>query len=164
MERVMNNVSIDVHKCTGCRNCELVCSYLHEGVFAPSLSRIRVVRILGHGLNGPGVCVNCGHPPCVEVCPTGAAHLDRTMPVIRIDEEECIGCGECVAACPFGAIDLNEEKGVAFTCDLCDGNPACVAVCNQGALTLGRGQRLAGLKRDIAAKARLAGIEAMGSE
>lgn len=160
----MNALSIDVHKCTGCRVCELVCSYLHEGVFAPSLSRIRVVRIMDRGLNVPVVCVNCAHPPCVEVCPTGAAHLDRAMSVVRIDEEECIGCGECVAACPFGAVELNDDKGVAFTCDLCDGTPACVANCIHGALSFGGVQRVAGLKRDIAAKARVAGIEAMSSE
>jgi len=130
----LRTLSIDAQKCTACRVCELVCSYKHEGAFAPSLSRIRVVRLHEKGLNVPVVCVNCARPACVEVCPTGAVRIDRNLSVVYIEEEECIGCGECVTACPFGAADFNEEKGVAFICDLCGGEPACVSNCLYGAL------------------------------
>lgn len=32
-------------KCLRCRLCELACSFTHEGVFSPSLSRIRGVKV-----------------------------------------------------------------------------------------------------------------------
>jgi len=148
----MDTLNIDAEKCTACRACELVCSFTHEGAFAPRLSRIRVVRFLGRGLNVPVVCVNCARPACVEVCPTGAAHIDRSVPVVRIDEEECTGCRDCIKACPFGAADFNDEKEVAFMCDLCDGEPACVDNCIYGALSFERVQTVAQRKRRATAE------------
>jgi len=149
----METLTINAEKCTSCRACELTCSFTKEGVFAPSLSRIRVVRFMNRGLSVPTVCVNCARPACVEVCPTEAAYIDRSVPVVRIDEEKCIGCGECVKACPFGAADFNEEKGVAYMCDLCDGNPACVSNCIYGALTFKPRYTVAEQKRRAAAEA-----------
>lgn len=145
-------LSIDAEKCTACRTCELVCSYKHEGVFALSLSRIRVVRLYEKGLNVPVVCVNCAQPACVEVCPTGAVRIDRNVGVVRIVEEECIGCGECITACPFGAADFNEEKGVAFICDLCGGEPICVSNCLYGALRFEPVRNVAQRKRRATAQ------------
>ena len=54
----MDMLAIDVHRCTACRACEVACSFTHEGVFAPHLSRIRVVRFMDQGLNAPVVCVS----------------------------------------------------------------------------------------------------------
>lgn len=151
----MNSLNIDAEKCTACMACELACSFTHEGAFVPTLSRIRVVRFMGQGLNVPIVCVNCARPACVEVCPTAAAHLDRSVPVVRINGEECIGCGECIKACPFGAVDFNDEKEVAFVCDLCDGEPVCVEHCIYGALTFEPVQTVAQRKRRATAEAYL---------
>jgi carbon-monoxide dehydrogenase iron sulfur subunit len=147
----MDTLNIDVEKCTGCMACELACSFTHEGAFVPTLSRIRVVRFMGQGLNVPIVCLNCPRPPCVDVCPTEAAYIDRSVPVVRINEEECIGCGECIKACPFGAADFNDEKDVAFICDLCDGEPVCVDHCIYGALTFEPVQSVAQRKRRVTA-------------
>ena len=149
----MDTLTIDAEKCTACMACELACSFAHEGAFVPTLSRIRVVRFMGAGLNVPIVCVNCARPACVEVCPTGAAHIDRSVPVVRVNEEECIGCGECIKACPFGAADFAEDEGVALMCDLCDGHPACVEHCIYGALTFEPAQSLAQRKRRLTAEA-----------
>jgi Fe-S-cluster-containing dehydrogenase component len=150
---MMDTLIIDAERCTACRACELACSFTKEGAFAPHLSRIRVVRFMDQGLNVPIVCVNCTRPACVEVCPTGAVVVDRCVPVVRINEEECIGCEECIKACPFGAADFNDEKGVAFMCDLCDGEPVCVTHCMYGALRYGRIQSLAQRKRRATAEA-----------
>jgi len=128
----MTSLSVDAEKCTACRACELTCSFAKEGVFAPYRSRIRIVRL--HGFNVPIVCVNCAQAPCIEVCPTGAVYRDRAVPVVRINEAECIGCWECVKACPFGAAAWDDDKDVAIMCDLCGGEPACVASCIYGAL------------------------------
>lgn len=148
----MDNLTIDPEKCTACRACEVSCSFAKEGYFAPSLSRIRLVRFMAQGHNVPMVCVNCTRPACVEVCPTGAAYIDRTVPVVRIDEEECTGCGECVKACPFGAVEMHPDKEVAYMCDLCGGEPACVASCIYGALTFRPKHSLAAQKRRTAAE------------
>lgn len=153
----MDVLGIDAEKCTACKACELVCSFTHEGVFAPGLSRIRVVRFMDRGLNVPIVCVNCARPACVEVCPTDAALIDRSVPVVRINEEECIGCGECIKVCPFGAADFNDEKGVAFICDLCSGEPVCVANCIYGALTFEPIQSVAQRKRRATAESHTSG-------
>ena len=148
----MSALVVDPSKCTACRACELACSFTHEGAFVPALSRIRVVRLVDQGLNVPIVCVNCARAPCVDACPTGAAHIDRNVPVVRINEDECSGCGECIKACPFGAVDFNGEKELPFVCDLCDGEPACVANCIHGALTFGRVQTVAQRKRRATAE------------
>ena len=39
---------------------------------------------------------------CLYVCPTGATNTENSI----IDIEKCIGCGDCAAACPSGAISL----------------------------------------------------------
>lgn len=132
------NLRIDANKCTACKACELACSFIKEGVFAPSLSRIRVVQLHDAGMNVPIACSNCVDAPCIEACPTGAAFRDASLPVVRINEEDCIGCGACVRACPFGAADMNEERGVAIICDLCGGKPVCVDHCIYGALSFGQ--------------------------
>ncbi len=148
----MDRLSIDAEKCTACMACEIACSFAHEGVFTRQLSRIRVVRFMKQGQNVPVVCVNCAQPHCVAVCPTSAAYIDRSVPVVRINQEACIGCGECIKACPFGAADLDEEKQLALICDLCDGEPVCVEHCIYGALTYEPVQKLAQRKRRLTAE------------
>lgn len=39
---------------------------------------------------------------CLYVCPTGATDTENSI----IDTDKCIGCGECAAACPSGAISM----------------------------------------------------------
>ncbi|MBC7258158.1 MAG: 4Fe-4S dicluster domain-containing protein [Chloroflexi bacterium] len=141
------NIHINAAKCTACKACELACSFTKEGVFSPRLSRIRVMQLHDVGMNVPVVCVNCADAPCIAACPTGAVRRDASVPVVRIDEEECIGCGDCVRACPFGAADMNEERGVAIMCDLCDGSPVCVDHCIYGALSFGEAMPTAQVKR-----------------
>lgn len=135
MEAGIVNLTVDAARCTACRACELACSFAKEGHFSPTLSRIRVMQVHDAGVNVPVVCVNCADAPCIPACPVGAVFRDRQVPVVRINEEECIGCGDCIRACPFGAVDRPPGKDVALMCDLCDGAPACAAACIYGALT-----------------------------
>ncbi len=51
-----------------------------------------------------------------------------------VDADLCDGCGDCVQACPFGMIWVDEDTATARTCDLCDGDPQCVAFCPQKVL------------------------------
>jgi electron transfer flavoprotein alpha subunit len=55
--------------------------------------------------------------------------------LLQINREECIGCEACVAACPFGALHMDEERK-AVVDDKCTACGACVDVCPVGALSL----------------------------
>ncbi|HOZ48175.1 MAG TPA: 4Fe-4S binding protein [Candidatus Hydrogenedentes bacterium] len=54
--------------------------------------------------------------------------------VIRIDEDACIGCGQCVNACPNGALALVDGKAKLVGEIQCDGLGACIGDCPVGAL------------------------------
>jgi NAD-dependent dihydropyrimidine dehydrogenase PreA subunit len=58
------------------------------------------------------------------------------MKTIRIDEDLCDGCGECVSACHEGAIGLVDGKARLVREDHCDGLGSCVGECPRGAITL----------------------------
>ncbi len=50
-----------------------------------------------------------------------------------IDEEECLGCGSCVNACPSKAMDLVGGRAKIFN-DKCTDCGTCFDECNQGAV------------------------------
>jgi ferredoxin len=56
--------------------------------------------------------------------------------IIRIDEEKCNGCGQCVPACHEGAIKIIDGKARLAGDSLCDGLGACLGECPQGAITI----------------------------
>lgn len=56
--------------------------------------------------------------------------------VIRIDEEKCDGCGQCVTACAEGAIAVTNGKARLVSETYCDGLGACLGECPRGAITL----------------------------
>ncbi len=54
--------------------------------------------------------------------------------IIKIDEEKCDGCGECIPACPEGAIQIVDGKARLINESLCDGLGACIGDCPKGAI------------------------------
>jgi NAD-dependent dihydropyrimidine dehydrogenase PreA subunit len=56
--------------------------------------------------------------------------------IVRIDEELCDGCGECVPSCAEGAISVVEGKARLAADILCDGLGACLGECPRGAITI----------------------------
>ena len=124
-------LEIKDENCTGCRMCELACSSSKEGIFIPDHSRIKVVTKELEGWSRPVVCLQCDDAMCMKACSVGAIYKTETPegdPIIAIDNEKCIGCNQCIVACPFGAIDF--FKGIkVLKCDLCGGAPKCVDFC-----------------------------------
>ena len=56
--------------------------------------------------------------------------------VVKIDEEKCNGCGQCVPACAEGAIQIMEGKARLVSEVYCDGLGDCLGECPQGAITI----------------------------
>jgi Fe-S-cluster-containing hydrogenase component 2 len=56
--------------------------------------------------------------------------------IIRIDENKCNGCGECISSCAEGALALVEGKARLVKEKYCDGLAACLKECPQGALSI----------------------------
>jgi Fe-S-cluster-containing hydrogenase component 2 len=112
--------------CIGCGICQIACSLSHKNEISPLLSRIMIVR--GDGSrNIIGVCHQCESPMCISVCPADALSNDPTTNAI-IRNDNCIGCKNCLFACPVGAIFMEPNNNIAV-CDLCDGDPLCVKLC-----------------------------------
>jgi anaerobic carbon-monoxide dehydrogenase iron sulfur subunit len=127
---------IDPLRCTGCRECETVCSMKHEGMRESPRTRIQVIEGDFHeGFYMPSACQQCTNPPCMAVCPKGAISRDPVLERVMIRQDLCVGCKMCVSACPMGAMGFDSNLGLAYKCDLCGGDPECVHVCQPGALT-----------------------------
>jgi ferredoxin len=56
--------------------------------------------------------------------------------VIRINEEKCTGCGDCIPGCPEGAIQVIDGKARLISDLFCDGLGACIGNCPQGAIEI----------------------------
>lgn len=139
---------IDLKRCIDCRACLVACST--ENNVPMNHTRIWVHDL---GLNGafpdlqrtfvPYNCMHCEHPPCTEVCVSGATYKDPDHGLVLVDQEACIGCGLCVAACPYDARYYDETRGVVDKCNGCiqrleqGMKPACVATCVGGSRKFG---------------------------
>ena len=56
--------------------------------------------------------------------------------IVKIDEEKCNGCGQCVDACAEGAIKLVNGKAKLVSETYCDGLGACIGQCPEDAITI----------------------------
>lgn len=115
-------------QCVGCRQCELVCSLLHEDIFAPWLSRVTVIKEEATADSHAIICRQCKNAKCAKACPNLAIVMGPDG-VLVVDSSRCNGCMECVKACPFDAMRFNHSKRLAMKCDLCGGDIQCATVC-----------------------------------
>jgi Fe-S-cluster-containing hydrogenase component 2 len=123
--------SLDIvpDRCTGCMQCELACSWVQTGTFAPSKSMIRVSVFDEEASYAPYTCLQCAEAWCMNACPVNAISIDDASGAKIVREEACIGCHLCTIACPFGTVFTLPSSGKAAKCDLCLGEPACAAAC-----------------------------------
>jgi heterodisulfide reductase subunit A len=59
--------------------------------------------------------------------------------VCEVDEKECMGCGQCISVCTYGAIEFRETrqgKKAVVNPVLCKGDGLCNAKCPTGAIQL----------------------------
>lgn len=125
---------VDPNRCKGCLICEIICSFFHEDIFSTERARIHVVKDDEAGVDAPVVCRQCLKPACLAVCPEKAISNNTVIGIVSVDETKCKGCGECVEACPYGAMALHPTTSIAIKCDLCGGNPQCIDHCPFGAI------------------------------
>ncbi len=165
---------VDLRKCDGCTSlgvppqCTQACNWSR---FVPEEQQwIEVYETRAGHLEGdgshflPAPCMQCQNAPCVNVCPVGAS-FHSPEGVVLIDQERCIGCRLCMAACPYDRRFFNwgepvqppqvraapynvrtqipAMKGTVMKCDFCTdrasagGLPVCVEACPRGALYFG---------------------------
>lgn len=127
-------IVISPDKCTGCRICELACSFTKNDLFNPKDSAISVLAYDEAGLQVPMTCLQCDTPHCMTVCTVNAITKDSKTGVVRVDKDKCIGCKMCVSACPFGNMTYSSRLMQVVKCDLCSGTPQCVRECPTTAL------------------------------
>jgi molybdopterin-containing oxidoreductase family iron-sulfur binding subunit len=162
---------IDLRRCDGCEKCRKACQETHH--LPEQQTWIKVyeqVSPTGQYYYMPRLCMHCAKPPCVRVCPVGATYANKEG-VVLVNQNICIGCRACMAACPYEARYFNwedppkvpslreqpmpefpvpQQVGTVGKCILCvhyvdvGRLPACVEACTMGALYI------ADKKRDIA--------------
>src|ERR1035437_10138571 len=157
---------IDESKCDGCKKCTEACQKMH---FTESDREwIKVFKMQDAEATAPYFfpkpCFHCDNPPCTKVCPVNAT-FKRQDGIVLIDNERCIGCRSCMAACPYstrffnwshpkyipelaGAIYSPEtgvprRMGTVEKCDFCPDMirqgkmPACASSCPMDAIYFG---------------------------
>lgn len=121
---------IDVDHCVGCESCMFACARRPgQGGLEGSCIHVRSAGGIRKGFIVI-VCRACSDPPCARVCPTDAL-LQRSGGGVRLRSERCIGCGNCVEACPFGAVFWDRERNKPNLCVYCG---YCAAYCPYGVL------------------------------
>ncbi len=132
---MLKALHIDAGHCTGCHQCEMACSYVKEGVFNPSKSRIKVFAFLDGARSVPYTCTQCWDAWCMKACPVDAISVDPKTGAKVVSDPLCVGCKVCTIACPFGTVNFSQSTGKVVKCDLCGGEPACVKACPTPALS-----------------------------
>lgn len=109
-------MAVDTNRCMGCNMCSMSCRVEHN--LPNNVLYSTAVNDGGDHFRTPGgtypddlkmkfytmACQHCDAPACVEVCPTGAAYKREEDGVVLVDNEKCIGCESCIAACPYEGV------------------------------------------------------------
>lgn len=149
---------IDPGRCIGCQACVAGCRECdsHRG---RSMIHLDYTDVGSTTAASPTVCMHCEDPvaPCAEVCPADAILVTADGVVQEASKERCIGCANCVHACPFGVPKMDMEEKVQYKCNLCYDRtseglaPMCATVCPTDAIFYGSLEELLAQRPDAAA-------------
>ena len=139
---------IDQSRCIGCNACVAACA---ECETHPGVSMIHLVQVnRGETVQtAPVVCMHCDEPACAAVCPADAIKRTGDGVVQSSLKPRCIGCTNCVFACPFGVPKYDVAIDQMMKCDMCYDRtsvglkPMCATVCPSGALFFGTPEEIA---------------------
>lgn len=153
----------DLTRCIACRGCQVACKQwnelkakqtINQGTYQnpPGLqfNTYIIIRYQEMPDGNGGVkwlfrsesCMHCSHAACVMACPTGALY-HTSLGTVGVNREICIGCKNCIPACPFDVPRYEHATDKIYKCDMCEARimnnlwPACAKVCPTGALTWG---------------------------
>ena len=88
-------------------------------------------------------CMHCEDPGCLKACPAPGAIVQYSNGIVDFISENCIGCGYCVAGCPFDVPRIHKTAHVSTKCTLCSDRvavgqgPACAKACPTECITFG---------------------------
>lgn len=139
---------IDHSRCIGCEACVHACEECgtHRGT---SLIHLEQLDPGVSTQTAPTVCMHCEDPTCAKVCPADAIKQNEAGVVQSALKPRCIGCSNCVYACPFGVPRYFPEPDQMMKCDMCFDRtsqglaPMCASVCPSEALWYGTPEEFA---------------------
>lgn len=99
-------VIADPATCIGCKTCMAACFMRHD--VPGSVPAPRLTLVTTRTISAPVGCHHCAEAPCVDACPTGCLYSDDEH--VGVHPDKCIGCRNCVLACPYGAVEIVTEK------------------------------------------------------
>ncbi len=140
----MKQIFLDPSRCIGCRSCVAACRECdtHKG---ESMIYIDFIERENTVATSPTLCMHCEDPlaPCAQVCPAQAILVSADGIVHQADESRCIGCQNCVFACPFGVPKFDVRGNYMRKCNMCydrtsqGKGPMCATVCPTQAIFYG---------------------------
>jgi Fe-S-cluster-containing dehydrogenase component len=145
---------IDPSRCIGCQACVHACSECdtHRG---HSMIHLDYVDLAESPQTVPVVCMHCEEPTCAMVCPADAIKKTADGVVQSANRSRCIGCSNCVLACPFGVPEMIVKQEIMMKCDMCydrtsvGKRPMCATVCPSNAIVFKPREQLLEERREV---------------
>jgi len=176
---------IDTSTCIGCKACEVACQEWND---LPPETTVQVGTYQTlpettpnfwnlikfneyesgtglHWLMRKDQCMHCVDPGCLKACPAPGAIVQYNNGIVDFQQENCIGCGYCIAGCPFDIPKFNTRTKKVYKCTLCVDRvsvglePACIKACPTSCLQFGTKDQMLQVASKRVAQLKAAGYE-----